>query len=88
MRLLQLCRPFVAAETRQYPLPGLGRKSAGLPCVANAIAVATLSMVPRWRLYRSVQRLCVCSLAVCWLPMGLSRVLQQYTILALLSNNM
>ena len=84
MRLLMLsnyillCCAFVAVETRQHPLPGIGSQCAGLPCVANGIIVATLSMVPRWRLYRYV-RLCVCSLVVCWLPMVLSCVRRQYT---------
>ena len=32
-----------------YPLPGLGRKGASLPYMANEIVVATLFMVPRWR---------------------------------------
>ena len=83
-----LCCAFVAVETRQHPLPGIGSQCAGLPCVANGIIVATLSMVPRWRLYRYV-RLCVCSLVVCWLPMVLSCVRRQYTytIQALLSKN-
>ena len=42
----------LAVETRQHPLPvpGFGRKDASLPSMANEIVVATLSMVPRWRL--------------------------------------
>ena len=45
---------FVAGETRQHPLPlpGLGSKGASLPYKANEIVVATLFMVPRWRLYQ------------------------------------
>ena len=50
---------FVAVETGQLPLlPRPGSKGAGLPYVANDIVVATLFMVPRWRLYQYVRRLC------------------------------
>ena len=54
-----LCCAFVAVESKQHPLRGLGSKGAGVSYVANEIVVATLFMVPPWRLYRYVQRLCV-----------------------------
>ena len=45
---------LVAVETRQHPFPllGLGSKGASRPYMANELVVATLFIVPRWRLYQ------------------------------------
>ena len=64
--------------------PLLRSKGAGLPCVTNEIVVATLFMVPRWRLCRYVRLYAyVFPCCACWLPMGLCRVRHQDAVHAL-----
>ena len=67
-----LCCAFVAAETRQHPLPlpGLGSKGASLSYMSYEINVATLFMVPRWRLHQHVPLLL--SAGCGWIPLSCS----------------
>ena len=65
-----------------YPCPASEARVPLLPYTANEIVVGTLFMIPRWRLQQYIDTWCgcVCFLAVCLLPMGLSRARQQHTI--------